>query len=501
MRITKMKFRQNSCRLTAPLFTALALGFASAHLHAQVSLTTVVELAQKNSATVHLAQADVQKAASLLSQSKDAFIPSISFGSGLPAFPEIGFTGSLPTVWDGSMQSLVFSLPQIKYIQAARAGLQSSQLALKDAKEQVALDASTAYIEMDTVNSELEAVREQELNAARLVTIEGQRTDAGVDPQSALLQAKLTAAQLKLSRLHLETRTATLSKQLATLTGLPDGSIVPDHSSIPEVPAVSAKDTPILTPALDAAEAQANKLKDEYISTEHLLLGLMAEGGAALKKMFGDEKIPFIAINIPIPGGYWFNLVNKEIGTDTANVVVPAAKAKGWTAADTSVLIVQGSQYGAEVNDCVRYFYVTAAKNMPGMEQVEPSAITALTTTIGNSGIQVDGKATLENSYTAVKNALQTLPNDRHILLYSINDDSVLGAWRAITESKREANTLVAGLGDKLQRRGILPGGLGNGERLPQVEVEQRATLALVLTGHHLVVAIAVEPDQRREAS
>src|SRR5438128_758474 len=115
--------------------------------------------------------------------------------------------------------------------------------------------------------------------------------------------------------------------------------------------------------------------------------------GAALKKMFGDEKIPFIAINIPIPGGYWFNLVNKEIGTDTANVVVPAAKAKGWTAADTTVLIVQGSQYGAEVNDCVRYFYVTVAKNMPGMDQVEPSAITALTTTIGKSGIQVDGKA------------------------------------------------------------------------------------------------------------
>src|SRR6202046_5613436 len=240
MRITQLKFRQNSRRLTASVLATMALGFASVRLQAQVSLTTVVELAQKNSATVHLAQADVQKAASLLSQSKDAFIPSISFGSGLPAFPEIGFTGSLPTVWDGTIQSLVFSMPQIKYIQAARAGLHSAQLALKDAKEQVALDASTAYIEMDAVNSELEAVREQEQNAARLVTIEGQRTDAGVDPQSALLQAKLTAAQLKLSRLHLETRNATLAKQLATLTGLPDGSIVPDHSSIPEVPAVSA---------------------------------------------------------------------------------------------------------------------------------------------------------------------------------------------------------------------------------------------------------------------
>src|SRR5467141_4051710 len=38
--------------------------------------------------------------------------------------------------------------------------------------------------------------------------------------------------------------------------------------------------------ALDAAEAQAGKLKDEYVSTEHLLLGLMAEASPALKKIF-----------------------------------------------------------------------------------------------------------------------------------------------------------------------------------------------------------------------
>ncbi len=102
-------------------------------------------------------------------KAKDAFIPSISFGSGLPAFPEIGFTGSLPTVWDGSMQSLVFSssADQIHPGGARRRSVR--QLALKDAKEQVALDASTAYIEMDTVNSELEAVREQEQDATRLV--------------------------------------------------------------------------------------------------------------------------------------------------------------------------------------------------------------------------------------------------------------------------------------------------------------------------------------------
>jgi ribose transport system substrate-binding protein len=168
--------------------------------------------------------------------------------------------------------------------------------------------------------------------------------------------------------------------------------------------------------------------------------------GESLRKIFDDAKIPFIAINVPVPGGVWFNLVNKEIGSDTANIVLPLAKAKGWTGADTTVLIIQGSTAGTEVNDCVRYFMVTSAKLL-GLPDINPDDITALTTTIGNNGLQVDGKGTLEESYNQVKNALQTIPTDRHILLYSINDDSVLGGWRAITESQRESNTIVAGLG------------------------------------------------------
>ncbi len=48
------------------------------------------------------------------------------------------------------MQSLVFSASQRQYTKAARTGLQAAGLALKDAREQVALDVSTAYIEMDT---------------------------------------------------------------------------------------------------------------------------------------------------------------------------------------------------------------------------------------------------------------------------------------------------------------------------------------------------------------
>lgn len=242
MRKARLKLQQKSLVWTAQAVATLALAFAPPLTQAQVSLTTVVEMAQQKSTTVKLANADLQKAQAALAQTEDAYIPNFVIGS------QIGYSHGFPTgqpsVGNASMQSLVLSFSQRQYVKAARAGVEAANLNLKDAKEQVALDASSDYIEMDTLERELEAVREQARDAASLVTIEERRTEAGVDPLSSLLQVKLTAAQLKLSGLHLETRTATLAKQLATLTGLPDGSIVTDHASIPEIPAVSADEAP-----------------------------------------------------------------------------------------------------------------------------------------------------------------------------------------------------------------------------------------------------------------
>jgi outer membrane protein TolC len=238
------------------ILIGLALAAAPVLSPAQVSLTTLVGLAAKNSATVRLAQSDLNKARAILSQNNDAFIPTIAFGSGLPAFPSVGFTGNLPTIWDASVTSMVFSMQQIRYIQAARLALDAANANLKDAQEQVALDTSTAYIELDTLSQELAAVHQQEMFANKLVDIEQQRAEAGVDPLSDLLQVKLTAAQLKLKRLHLETRAGTLARQLSDLTGLPAASIVTDRASIPTIPAVRANDARTL-PAIQSANLQA----------------------------------------------------------------------------------------------------------------------------------------------------------------------------------------------------------------------------------------------------
>jgi outer membrane protein TolC len=107
------------------------------------------------------------------------------------------------------------------------------------------------------VNRELDAARQQQSFAADLLKIEEQRAEAGVDSNLDLLQTRLRVAELKLQTSHLETRAATLAKQLSTLTGLPVASILPDHASIPEIPALSADLAPQPLAGIESANALA----------------------------------------------------------------------------------------------------------------------------------------------------------------------------------------------------------------------------------------------------
>ena len=245
-------------RVAALLVSITLLGVLPQSLRAQVSLKTVVDLAQRNSTGVRAARAEVNKAFAVLSQTKDVTVPTIAFDTGLPVFPEVGYTGSPPSIWSATVQSLVYSIPQKRYNDAARLGVKAAQARLKDTQEQVALDASTAYIELDTVSQELVSARQQEQFAGRLVDIEQQRAEAGVDPVSELLNARLTAAEMKLKRLHLESRARNLAKQLSILTGLPEGSIQVDHASIPEIPQIRGDSQPVTTLGIRASQFAAD---------------------------------------------------------------------------------------------------------------------------------------------------------------------------------------------------------------------------------------------------
>jgi outer membrane protein TolC len=272
---TSYSARTSRLRAIFALGTLLA---APTFVPAQVSLATVVDLAQRNSAAVRLAAADVQKAQAALDQTEFVYIPTLTIGSQVGY--SYGFPTGQPSVGSASVQSLVFSSAQRQYTKAARAGLQAANLALKDARDQVALDVSSAYIEMDTVATELAAARQQEDFAASLVRIETERSEAGVDSSIDLLQARLTAAQLRLKRIHLEARAAALAKQISVLTAMPVGSIAPDHASIPEIPAITAETPSRSTPGVDSASAIAKskqlKARGDQLATNHIQIGFGA---------------------------------------------------------------------------------------------------------------------------------------------------------------------------------------------------------------------------------
>lgn len=171
--------------------------------------------------------------------------------------------------------------------------------------------------------------------------------------------------------------------------------------------------------------------------------------GKSVGAVFSRAKIPCIAVNQTIDGCPYFNLVNADLGSGSAAIVAPIMKQKGWTGKDTTLVLLFNPGAGSEVNSNVRYFYSDIAKAVPGFTQASPESITDKTTTIGSlpNGVQINGQDALEASYTAMKNELQLLPSGRHIVIFTQNDDSAMGAWRAITQASRQSDTLIIGQG------------------------------------------------------
>lgn len=193
--------------------------------------------------------------------------------------------------------------------------------------------------------------------------------------------------------------------------------------------------------ALDNARLMVQDKPDVIIE-----YNLVQDMGTAVSNILEQSKVPCVAINAPTAGCAWANLSNRDAGTATGPIVAKEAMKRGWKASDTVVLLLQLAGGGTEINDSVAYFYITAARTM-GLAPATRSQIGPSTTKLGSNLIQIDGKAALEPAYDATKNILQTIGKDKHLIVFGVNDDSALGAWRAITQAGRQQSTLIAGLG------------------------------------------------------
>ena len=127
-------------------------------------------------------------------------------GSGLGY--SYGFPLGQPSVFNFTSQSLIFNYSQQDYIRAARASLNAANLALRDARQAVAEDASITYLALQRDQERQAALVDESGYAGKLVTIVQDRLDAGQDTPIDLTTARLTAAQIRLARMRAEDDTA-----------------------------------------------------------------------------------------------------------------------------------------------------------------------------------------------------------------------------------------------------------------------------------------------------
>jgi outer membrane protein TolC len=193
-----------------------------------MSVSTAVDLALRSNPRVLSAEDDVKRAGAVVSETHDVYIPAVNAGAGIGQ--AYGYLPNPPTLFTVTAGSVVFNISQPYYIRSAREGLSAAQLALEDVREAVAQDTALAFVAVDHDRQREDVLHQQAGFANALVTIVEDRVAAGQDTQIDLTQAKLTAAQLRLSILKAEDDTAVDREHLARLVGLPPASVLTDNN-------------------------------------------------------------------------------------------------------------------------------------------------------------------------------------------------------------------------------------------------------------------------------
>ncbi len=240
---------------------------SAAAAHAQVSLSTVVNLALKNSPKVRMAKADLEKTKASRSEARDAYIPVVTTTSGYGQ--STGAPLGVPIIFSISAQSLLFSFSQKDYIRSTSEAVKAAELSLHNAEIEVVEDTTNTYLALDYA-AERGHVLQQSLGYAdKLVDITTDRISLGVDPKVELPKSRRTATQIRLQQLQVQDDIAANRQHLAQLTGLPAASLITDRTSIPTYQAKpsTATENSDSVPDSDGIKAAfANAKSKQYVA-------------------------------------------------------------------------------------------------------------------------------------------------------------------------------------------------------------------------------------------
>jgi len=234
------------CRtpLIVPLLFALSF-FAAAPLCAEpIEFRQAIELALKHSGVIVAASADRARAAERYRAERYAYIPTVVFGSGLGYSygQPIAIAGQAPSIFNVTHDQTLFNLATRESIKAAHSDSLAANIEYVDRTEQVILDTSLLYIELDNTQQRLTVAQQQKQAVDHALYIAQQRQQEGVSSVLDTKRAELDSARVDLRIAELETSVDVLRERLARVIGRAPAAFETVSESIPTAPPMRAED-------------------------------------------------------------------------------------------------------------------------------------------------------------------------------------------------------------------------------------------------------------------
>jgi adhesin transport system outer membrane protein len=267
--MTKVSF----LKLQTPLIAVLLFAFlqlAELPLRAEpVEFRQAIELALKNSGVMLAASADRARAAQRYHAERDAYFPTVIFGSGLGySFGQpVAIAGQAPSIFNITHTQTLLNFATHDSIRAAHSDSIAADIHYVDQTGQVILDTSLLYIELDNSQQRLAVARQQKQAVDRALYIAQQRQQEGVSSLLDTKHAELDAARVDLGIIELETSVDVLRDRLGRAIGRSPSTLATVSASIPTAPPLPSEDD--LSSAALASSASV-RVADEHVRAAKL---------------------------------------------------------------------------------------------------------------------------------------------------------------------------------------------------------------------------------------
>lgn len=230
----------------------------------QVEFRQAIELALKHSGVMVAASADRARAAERYHAERYTYVPTVIFGSGLgySIGQPIAIAGQAPSLYNLTHNQTLLNFAARESIKAAHSDSIAASIDYVDRGEQVILDTSLLYIELDNTTQRLAAAQQQKQSMDHALYIAQQRQTEGVGSALDSKRAELDSARVDLRISELETSADVLRERLGRVIGQSPATLATVSDSIPAAPPLPSEDD---VSSVALANSASVRIADEHV--------------------------------------------------------------------------------------------------------------------------------------------------------------------------------------------------------------------------------------------